>query len=74
MINNNTDEKNNDQMPNLNKKITRDEIKALVPGAKDKMVELLFCQVKNESKHLKRRIWSQQIITFCLQWYCNSPK
>lgn len=74
MINNNTDENNNDQMPNLNKQITRDEIKALVPDAKDEMVELLFCQVENAAKHPKGRRWSQQIITFCLQWYCKSPK
>ena len=73
-INNNTDENNNDQMPNLNKKITRDEIKALVPGAKDEMVELLFHQVENAPKHPKGRRWSQKIITFCLQWYCKSPK
>jgi len=34
MIKNNTDDNNYDQMPNLNKKITRDEIKALVPDTK----------------------------------------
>jgi len=38
------------------------------------MVELLFFQVENAPKHQNGRRRSQQIITFCLQWYWESPK
>lgn len=55
----------NYEIKTYNKSVTKDDIKAFFPNAKD---ETILCQAINSPRHLKGRKWSKNIIIFCLHW------
>ncbi|MES9902010.1 MAG: hypothetical protein ABW168_04915 [Sedimenticola sp.] len=59
---------------NQKSSISNEDIKNLIPGANDEIIELILNQAKNISRDPRGRRWSQNIISVCLQWYCRSPQ
>ncbi|XP_045156281.2 uncharacterized protein LOC123522863 isoform X2 [Mercenaria mercenaria] len=55
------------------KNITKEQVKKLIPGAPEEMVDFLVSQAKNICTTPKGRRWSQPIMSKCLQLYAKSP-